>query len=615
MWLGGALLLLALLVFLGRDLPRQLVERQIGATLGGETHLEALEWPGEGIFLLKGLEVASPSFSAALRRLEIDEIEVAATWEQLRRGQVGSLTLRGLRAELDPSRPLLAAGEGPEAPFHSLAVASGAQVLVVSRAGQALASATFTASFTNAPGFPGEITATITGLDLSDFETLMPLELPEPLRRQLAGLELGEIELKGSSGEGGFELEAKAKPWRQAAFHLRGSSLSGRLEGLELAALAPTSALLAASGQLDLSLSGSLAAAELELALSPARFRFGQDAFELGPTRLRGRYHREQAAHHLTVTSFASELLAASMLPAEAGPALPLDLKFAGELDLTAQQATIKGQIESQALGVFPFAGEVAASEGLDLAVTTPQLRISQLLELLPTKPGLPKAAEVAGSAAAKLEIRGPLAAPRVRAELELAGLAPAPGLTDLAGTASLIWSAQAAALVGCQRFSARAKVAPPLAGMAIVELDVRGAGQIDIDRRRLLLRDLELRTAKLGQLAGEIEAEFPAEADLADASVKARFEIREVALENWLAEAQNTGLPAGMSFSGKFTALPALQKASGGPWELTGSWKLEGAGFASAAGDRVLEGLTLTGDLAASLAAAATPGAAYTLG
>ncbi len=181
------------------------------------------------------------------------------------------------------------------------------------------------------------------------------MELPEAARRQLAGLDVGEIELDGRwSGATAFEIDARGRAFDEAYFRLQGDQLELRVRELDLAALGGPGAPLAAQGRAALNATGSLEAGQVTLDLSLIELDLSGQEAVLGPARLAARYRRTAAGFQLTVDDFEGELRSADALPAELGPLLPIELVWRGEVDLEGRGASGSGELTSPALGRFP---------------------------------------------------------------------------------------------------------------------------------------------------------------------------------------------------------------------------------------------------------------------
>ncbi len=617
-WIFWALLLLLVIAYFARDLPRRFVEGQIAGVLGGEVHLGALDWPHDGLYTLRGLEVVSPSLSPALRHLAIERIEARALWQQLLHGQFEHLTLHGLSAEVDLSRPLLSEGETMEAPFRSLELLPGAHIKMVDGQGRQLAEADVEAKHRNEPGYPGRFAARVRGLDLSDLEIVLPLELPPKVREQLAGLELGELEVEGLLAAGSMELNARCGAWQEAFLRLQGEHLEARIRSLDLAALSPAGAPVKASGKVDLEASGTLEAAQLLLQVSPTQFDFEGQKAELAGTTLAANYRKTKAGGELEIDQLEAELLASNLLPESAQPLLPIKLNWQGQVELGPRQARGQGAISSPALGRFPFEGLLAAQSGLDLRLETPRLQLAQLLPFLPpsSTPAGTEGFELADLGpfdfSARAQIQGTANSPRAQVELRFGG-SPLPEVRELEGSALLRWSAETELAFEIAKFEAKARAHLPVQGLAPFAVDGHFSGTADLGRRSLELRGLELRTEELGRLTGELSAQLPEDLALLGARAEAKFELRELDVQRYLSLFGPAEMTAGMAFSGQLEASPTILKKAGAPWQLSGSWQLEKAGFASSEGDRVLEGLALAGTLAGQLDGDAAQDAAYT--
>jgi hypothetical protein len=610
------LLVLAVAAWLGRDLPRRLVEKQLEQAFGGEVRLAALEWPRKTpdgkLFVLRGLEVETPAASPATRRLTIAIVEARATWRQILDGKVDDLVLRGLYAQVDPTLPLFAPGESTGPPFVTLEVAEGAAAdLVYSASGRNLAGiGGLRARVANQPGFPGSFAATLFGLDLADLEVVLPLELPPAVRRQLVDLSLQEVAIEGESSAAGLDLVAKAAAWQEAAFKLRGENLEARLEGLDLAALSSPGAPVEASGKVDLAATGSLKAGRVELIATPSKFKFEGQETALGGSRLVAGFERGEAGVKLKVEALATELLASGMLPVEAKPLLPVTLEWQGEVEFGYRIARGSGKLASRRLGEFPFKGEFSAAEGLDLEVSTPRLAVARLLELLPGE--FRPAAKGTVSAVAKVE--GQPLEVAVTAALKFADLEPIEQVTALTGDSRLRWSATRPLAVSVDSLAGKGRARLPIEGLAPQEVDIRLRGAADIERGLFELPELSLATKTLGRLEGDLKLELPPGKDLAAASAGGKVELSEVAVARWLEALGPDYRPAAMQLGGEFAASATLSKSAGEPWQLGGKWSLQKAGFASTGGDRVLEGLGLEGDFAAEAAAELADGSSYEL-
>lgn len=635
-WLLPALLLLALALHLGRGLPRRVAEKQLAAALGGTVSIAAIDWPRGGVFVLHGVAAEGPALlSPALLRARIERVEARAGWRQLFGGRVDHLALFGLAAEIDPTRPLLPApaAEGEAAiPFATLEVAPGAALVLRGARGEELASARVRAELAGRPGFPGTFAASLSGFDLADLEILMPLDLPAAARRQLAGLALGAIEVEGSSTPEGLELAAGNAAWQEAVFVLRGESLEARLRGLDLAALSSPGAPVLASGRVDLAASGTLAAGRVELTFTPARFSFAplaaspaagsateRQTAELGGARLAARFTSLDSGIRLEVERLEAELLAASAVPAEARSLLPLALAWQGAVDLGGRSARGRGELRSRPLGSFPFDGAFSVAAGLDLEVATPELPVARLLALLPERP---EGVAARGSLSARARLRGQPATVEAAALLKFRGLEPLPQLAELQGESRVRWSAARPLAVTVESFAATGSARLPIEGLAPQPIDLRLRGAADLagdlaagkGRHRFEVRDLALATGKLGRLTGEITLSLPADDGLGGAGAEGAFELSGIAVPSWLGALGMEPPAGGMSFTGNFAAAPSLSKKPGQPWQARGGFRLEGAGFASAAGDRVLEGLDVEGDFEGEAAADLATGSAYSL-
>lgn len=622
-WLLVSLLLLGAGLYLGRDLPRRMAEKQLAAALGGPVTITEIAWPRGGVFVLRGLTAEAPVLlSPAVRRAAIERIEARAGWRQLFGGEVDHLALFGLDAELDPARPLLpeSAGAGGM-PFATLEVAPGARLRMVGAAGEELAAAELRAELReetqSALGLSGSFAATARGLDLADVEAFLPLELPEAARRQLAGLALGEVGLSGSATPAGLDLTATNKAWQEAVFALRGEHLEARLRGLELAALSSPGAPISASGRADLAASGTLDAGRLTLALGPASFAFAAEGatpqrIGLSGLRVDAGFASRESGYLLEVASLEAELLeAAELLPPEARRLLPLALAWQGEADLGGRAASGKGELRSRPLGRFPFAGKLSLSEGVDLEVATPELPMARILELLPERPAQ---VGTAGSLSARVALRGQPDTATAHASVKFRDLAPAPQVSGLNGDAKVRWSAAVPLAVVADSVAAKGLVHLPIEGLAPQPFETRFRGTADLEARRFELRQLTLATERLGRVEGEVALRLPPDGGLAGASAAGALQLSEVVVPIWLGVVGAAAMPEAMSFKGSFSASPRLEKKAGGPWQLAGTYQLADAGFASAAGDRVLEGLALAGDFAAEAAPDLGDGSAYTL-
>jgi hypothetical protein len=611
---------LAVAAWLGRDLPRRLVEKQLAKAFGGEVRLAALEWPRKiptgKLFVLRGLEVETPVASPAIRRVTIEIVEARASWRQILDGKVDDLVLRGLYAQVDPTLPPFAPGESAGPPFATLEVAEGAAAdLVYAATGRNLAGiGGLRARVANQPGFPGSFAATLFGLDLADLEVVLPLDLPPAVRRQLEDLSLHEVAIGGESSAAGLDLVANAAAWQEAGFKLRGENLEARLEGLDLAALSSPGAPVEASGKVDLAVTGSLKAGRVELIATPSKFKFEGQETELGDTRLAAGFERGEAGVKLKVEALATELLASGMLPVEAKPLLPVALEWQGEVELGRRLARGSGKLASRKLGEFPFEGEFSAADGLDLEVSTPRLAVARLLEPLPPpKPGeFRPAAKGTISAVAKVE--GQPQEVAVTAALKFADLEPIEQVTALTGDSRLRWSATRPLAVSVDSLAGKGRARLPIEGLAPQEVDIRLRGAADIERGFFELPELSLATKTLGKLAGDLKLELPPGKGLAAASAAGKVELSEVAVARWLDVLGPAYRPAAMQLGGDFAASATVSKIAGGPWALGGKWSLQKAGFASTGGDRVLEGLGLEGDFAAEAAAGLADGSAYEL-
>lgn len=615
-WTFLVLVLVAIAAWLGRDLPRRLLERQLGRLTGGAAKLGGIDWPHDGLFVLHEIEIEAPELAPAVRRVVCRRLEARTSWAGLLRRELGEVHLFGLEIRADPAWPLLAAGgEGLAEPAFRLLVAEpGARLVAEDGAGRRLAEADFRAEVRGEPGYPATVEARVAGLDPGDLEMALPLELPAAARPYLEGLDFGELQLDASWSPGPpavLELKLRGHAFAEAGLMLRDERLELRLRGLELAALGGPEAPLRAEGRADLEASGSLDEGVTRLTLSGARLKQGDRQAELGPVVVEARYRQEEEGLVVNVDRLAAELRAVDGLPAAAAELLPLRLAWRGELALGPRRAQGEGSLIAAGLGALPFSGGLGVAEGLELQVKSPRLPLSRLLELVPEElrpfPG------TAGWVEAQATLRGPPAAVRVTADFRVGGLAPRPEVPELGGEGRLAWSADAPSEFRLERLAGGATLRPPLPGWAELALTFALGGEADLERRRFRWRGLELETPQLGRLTGEGELELPPGWELAGARAAFRGELREAGVAPWLA-AFGTPLPAGLSFSGAVSASPEIAKEAGAPWRMSGSFRLAGAGFASVQGDRVLEGLTLDGELQAEAAPALAAGDAYRL-
>lgn len=619
-WAGLAIVLLSLALALGRDLPRRWLESQLAKALGGEVHLAHFEWPDNGVVVLEGFRLQGSTLSPALGRVLIERIEAHASWSELLKGEVNHLELVGFAAEVDPTRPLLAPGPTRPLPFKTIAWSGFTCIcLVTGDDTRQLAEFHFQARFKNSPGFPGRFRGKLLGLDLADAEAMLPLELPVAARQQLEGLEFGDLELAGTSrGNGQFALTLRGRPFAEAVLHLEGGRLDAKVTGIDLAALSVAGAPVSAEGQGEIEVYGTLDEADLQLRLGASTWRFGGSTTRLGDTELLATYHRaaeaEPAGYTVDVTRLTIELLASDLpaLPPAASTLLPARLDWQGRLFPARRAAEGQGTLQVPALGSFPFSGQLAV-EGLDLQLETPRLELARLLDLLPEE-----TAEIgrAGFVQAKARLTGPLDAMAASGELSFEGLAPLPELENLAGRTRWRWSAERPPLLRFEGLEGQTLARLPVVDLAPLEINFRGSGSADVGRRSFEVKKFELHTAELGAVAGQAQAALPATASIGLSALvgKARLEISGIEVPTYLRIFGPNPQPAGLAFAGRLMATVDVDKKADLPFEATGNWRLAAAGFASPAGDRVLEGLAFDGQIHARLDAEGVEGADYHL-
>lgn len=619
-WAVLAFVLVSLALVLVHDLPRRFVEGQLAKALGGEVHVAFFEWPDNGVVVLEGFSLQGSTFSPALGRVLIQRIEAHASWSELLKGEVNHLELVGFAAEIDPTRPLLAPGPTRPLPFKTIAWSGlTCLCLVTGDDTRQLAELHFKARFKNAPGFPGRFQGKLIGLDLADAEALLPLDLPVAARQQLEGLELGDLKLEGTSrGNGNFALTVQGRPFQEALLSLEDGRLDAKITGIDLAALSAAGAPVGAEGEGAIEVHGTLDEANLQLRLGASTWRFAGSTIRLGDTELVATYHRaaeaEPEGHNLEVTRLALELLASDLpaLPPEASSLLPLRLDWQGRLFLARRAAEGSGILQIPSLGNFPFSGQLAA-EGLELQLETPRLELARLLDLVPDK-----TAEIgrAGFVRAKAQLTGPSDALAASGDLVFEGMAPVPELENLAGRTRWRWSAESPGLLRFEGLEGQTLARLPVAGLAPLEVDFRGSGSADAGRRSFELKSFELRTAELGAVTGRVKAALPAEtsAGLAALVADAHLELSGIDVPTYLRVFGQDVKPAGLDFVGRLAATFDVDKKADLPFEATGSWRLAAAGFASPAGDRVLEGLAFDGQVQARLDAEVGEGTGYHL-
>ncbi|MEL7059641.1 MAG: hypothetical protein AAGN46_06400 [Acidobacteriota bacterium] len=93
--LGGAATL-----WIGRDLPRQLVRQQLANAVGGEVELGALELLARDHVILHDLRLEQPARVPHIERLTLDRVDVTGSLSELRAGRLSNVRITGGQLEL-----------------------------------------------------------------------------------------------------------------------------------------------------------------------------------------------------------------------------------------------------------------------------------------------------------------------------------------------------------------------------------------------------------------------------------------------------------------------------------------------------------------------------------
>ncbi|MEE8523320.1 MAG: hypothetical protein V3T72_05260, partial [Thermoanaerobaculia bacterium] len=99
-WLAAGLLIAVATVWMARDLPRRLVEAMVADLLQGQVRLDGFRVGAWRQLDLLGLEIKYPATLPMVERVAFDEVGIEGTIAELLAGRIERLTLRGMEARL-----------------------------------------------------------------------------------------------------------------------------------------------------------------------------------------------------------------------------------------------------------------------------------------------------------------------------------------------------------------------------------------------------------------------------------------------------------------------------------------------------------------------------------